>query len=381
MHLFIFQDPFFDQLFFENPIENYLWFFLILIVGFVTKRFISIFLTRQLFRICKKYSTGVGPEKFLSLLMAPFNLFVMLVIFYLAFSRLEYPASWNLAPGEVFGIKMIVYKVYLIWVVVSITWIFLRSTDYFGLILLHRASLTESKSDDQLVPFIKESIKIVIGMLSLFFILGSIFQVNVASLIAGLGLGGLAVALAAKESIENLLGSFTIFLDKPFTIGDLVKIDKTTGHVEKIGFRSTRLRTQDKTFVTIPNKKMVDAELENLTLRNHFRVVFSIGLTYEADSGSIKNITEAIRDLLKRDTMLTEDHVVRFTEFNTSSLDILVVYFVKTSDWETYLEIRERINFELLDIIKKSGCSFAYQTQRIMVEQFNETERNKKDSV
>src|SRR6185369_10292037 len=120
---------------------------------------------------------------------------------------------------------------------------------------------------DQLVPFLREAIKIIIGVFSFFFILGAVFHINIASLIAGLGIGGLAFALAAKETLENLLGSFTIFLDKPFVVGDVVKVGSAEGTIENIGFRSTRIRTLEKTLLTVPNKKMVDAELDNLTER------------------------------------------------------------------------------------------------------------------
>lgn len=373
MYLFIFQDPFFARQFLGNPLEQYVWAGVILVTGFLFKHFISRFLTRQLFRICKKYATGVGPEKFLKLLVAPFNLFVMLFIAYLAFDRLLFPAEWNLAPDTVFGLRMVIYKGYLVLLVFSITWVFLRLADYFALVLMHRASETESKTDDQLVPFIKESIKIFIALFSLLFMLGSVFQVNVASLLAGLGIGGLAIALAAKESLENLLGSFTIFLDKPFILGDLIKVDKITGHVEKIGFRSTRLRTQEKTYVTVPNKKMVDGLLENLTMRSLYRVYFMVGLTYGTTSEKMREVIQSIYRLLAAEDMIAENPSVHFKSFNTSSLDIMVLYFVKTTEWEEYLVVRERINFEILKIVESNGCTFAYTTSRVILENYDES--------
>ena len=127
-------------------------------------------------------------------------------------------------------------------------------------------------------------------------ILSSVFDVNIAALATGLGIGGIAIAMASKESLENLLGSFTIFLDKPFTYGDIVTVNGYTGVVEKVGFRSTRIRTFDKSIVTVPNKNMVNAELDNLGMRPIRRVKFSIGLVYGTKVEQIKSI---VKDLEK----------------------------------------------------------------------------------
>jgi MscS family membrane protein len=378
MYLFILSDPFFDQQFLDNPVRAYVWFVCILLAGFTFKRIISKFITRQLFRLGGKYTVGVGVDKFVELQMQPFNLFVMLLIVYLAFDRLEYPYSWHLVPREVFGIKMIIFKAFAIGLTLAVTWMFLRLTDYFGLILRHRAERTLTRSDDQLVPFIRDSIKLVILFFSFLFMLGSIFEFNVASLLAGLGIGGLAVALAAKESLENLLGSITIFLDKPFVIGDLIRIGSITGHVETIGFRSTRIRTQEKTFVTLPNKKVVDDGVENLTLRNLYRARFSIGITYESNPGQLKNIIAEIKKLFEEENMIGGESSVHFDNIGTSSLDLLVQYFVKTSDPGEFIKIKERINFRLLEIVNANGASFAYPTNRVFFENMKNEMENMK---
>ena len=144
--------------------------------------------------------------------------------------------------------------------------------------------------DDQLVPFAMEIIKFIVYIFTIFIILGNVLGVNVTALVTGLGIGGLALAMASKESLENLLGSFTIFLDKPFTVGDNVTAGTITGTVEKVGFRSTQIRTFDKSLVTVKNKKMIDAELDNLGMRPVRRVKFDIGLNYETTAEQMKNI-------------------------------------------------------------------------------------------
>jgi len=371
MHLFIMSDPFFDRQFLENPVRGYVWFVIILLAGFISKRLISKFLSHQLYRLCKKYTKGVGVDKFVELLMAPFNFFIMLLILYLAFDRLEYPYSWHLVPRDIFGFKMIVFKSFAIILTLSISWIFLRLADYFGLMLLYRAERTLTKSDDQLVPFIRDCIKIFILLFTILFMLGSIFEFNVASLLAGLGIGGLAVALAAKESLENLLGSITIFMDKPFVIGDLIKIENITGHVEKIGFRSTRIRTQEKTFVTMPNKKLMSDGVENLTLRNLYRARFTLTISYDTKPEQMQNILSEIRKLMEEENMIGGESTVHFDSINNYSLDILVSYFVKTAELQEYIQVKERINFSLLNIVYGCGATFAYPTNRILMEKIN----------
>ena len=160
--------------------------------------------------------------------------------------------------------------------------------------------------------------------------------------------------MASKESLENLLGSFTIFLDKPFTVGDVVTVGTVTGTIEKVGFRSTRIKTFDRSIVTVPNKKMIDAELDNLGLRSVRRVKFHIGLTYETPADSIKKIVADIQTLIDEHPKTNQEGIVKFQEFGSSSLDILILYFVDSPLWEDLVDVKEDINFKI-DIKKNKG--------------------------
>ena len=205
-------------------------------------------------------------------------------------------------------------------------------------------------------------------ILSFFFVLASVFEVNVVTLIGGLGIGGLAVALAAKETLENLLGSFTIFLDKPFTIGDHVKVGTIEGHVEHIGLRSTRIRTLDKNQVTVPNKKMVDAELENITERTLWRVKHHIGLLYSTDPKDLQNILDQIRKVIDNHEQIASDPLVRFDHFAASSLDIRVTYQVITNDFGIMMKVKEEINFMIIKIVKSNNTGFAYPSMSVYMD-------------
>jgi MscS family membrane protein len=351
-----------------NTVEDILWFIGIILAGLIFQRLISRLLTLFVFKFLQKYSTGVGFEKLLALLKRPMGIFIVLLSIYIAFQHLHFPASWNMASIDKFGLRMVMYRLFQIAIIISITWMVLRITDFFGLVLSYRASLTESKSDDQLVPFFKESIKVIIIILSVFFILGAVFKLNIASLVAGLGIGGLAIALAGKESLENLFGSFTIFLDKPFIIGDHIKTGAVEGNVEKIGFRSTRLRTPDKSFVTVPNKKLVDSELDNLSLRTHRRASFDIGVTYDTKPEQIKNIIAELQNYIDTHNHTVKGETrVRMYSFGDSSINIKVVYLVDTMEYDVYLNVRQEINYEIMDIISRNGSSFAYPTRTLFM--------------
>ena len=180
--------------------------------------------------------------------------------------------------------------------------------------------------------------------------------------------GGVAVALASKESLENLLGSFTIFFDKPFQVGDVITVGAITGVVEKVGFRSTRVRTFDKSVVTVPNKNLVNAELDNLGLRPVRRVKFNIGLLYNTSVDQIKHIVNDIQKLLDEHPDTTKEGKVRFLEFGDSSLNIMILYFTNGPDWEVMINTQQEINFKIIEIVKKHGSDFAFPTRSIYFE-------------
>ena len=174
--------------------------------------------------------------------------------------------------------------------------------------------------------------------------------------------------MASKESLENLLGSFTIFFDQPFTVGDIVIVGSITGKIEKVGFRSTRIRTFDKSLVTVPNKKMIDAELDNLGLRSVRRVKFNIGLTYETSSDQIKAIVKDIQEMIHKHEKTNNEGRVRFQEFGASSLDIMVLYFVDSPRWEDLIDVKEDVNYKIIEIVKKHKSEFAFPSRTIYLQ-------------
>ncbi len=357
--------------FLGNSIQDYVWFLGAIIVGLLFKKLISRYLSRLLYKLVGKKDSIVGADKFNELLSKPIGLFIMLSIIYLGASHIEYPSSWSLADEDEFGLKMVINKGYSLIYVVSVFWILLKVIDFIGLILFAKAEKTENKMDDQLIPFIIEIAKILTYVFALFIIMGNVFDVNITALATGLGIGGIALAMASKESLENLLGSFTIFFDRPFTVGDTVTVGSVTGRVEKVGFRSTRIRTFDKSIVTVPNKKMIDAELDNLGMRPVRRVKFNLGLTYNTTIEQIKAIVTDIQDMINEHEKTDQEGKVRFQEFGGSSLDILVIYYVNSPKWDDLIDVREDINYKIMEIVKKHNSDFAFPSTTVYLQQNN----------
>jgi MscS family membrane protein len=351
-----------------NSMQDYAWFIGAILLGLIFKKLISKYLSHLLFKIVKNKNSDVGADKFNELLTKPISLCIMLSIIYLGSSHIQYPPEWNLVSDNEMGIKMLISKGFSLIFVYSIFWILLKMIDFVGLILLKKAELTENKMDDQLIPFIIEIGKIFVYIFGIFIIMGSVFNINITALATGLGIGGLALAMASKESLENLLGSFTIFFDRPFTVGDVVIVGSVTGTVEKVGFRSTRIRTFDKSLATVPNKKMIDAELDNLGLRSVRRVKFNVGLTYETSSNQIKAIVTDIQEMINLHKKTNQEGRVRFQEFGSSSLDIMVMYFVDSPRWEDLIDVKEDVNYRIMEIVKKHKSDFAFPSTTVYLQ-------------
>lgn len=370
-------NQFFEQIFWGNTVLAYCLFVGIILLGLLFKRIVSRFFSRLLFNLFKKFADEVKIETFVALLLKPFEFFISLASLYLAIKQLKHPFEVGIFSyskqldkikvKEVFTLGELADKIFLFLLILSFFWIILRIIDFVAHVLMYKAFKSENKADDQLVPFLKELFKFIVYFIGFFVLLGYVFEVNALSLITGLGIGGIAIALAAKESLENLIGSFTIFIDKPFTVGDLVKVDGVEGTIEKVGFRSTVLRSIDKTTIIIPNRAMIDGVLENMTRRNFRRVKFNIGITYETAPEMIAKIIEELNTYLANNAE-TSDHVVTFDSFGDSSLNIQILYLVQNTDFNAYLKVKEEVNFKVIEIVKKYGSDFAYPTQRTIGE-------------
>ena len=188
----------------------------------------------------------------------------------------------------------------------------------------------------------------------------------VASLIAGLGIGGLALALAAQKTVENLFGAFSIGVDQPFRVGDTVRVEDFLATVERIGLRSTRFRTQDRTIVTIPNGKLADSRIESYTARDRMRLATVIGLVYGTTEAQVRTVLEGFRRVLREQPKLWPEGVtVLLRGLGASSLDIDVTAWFETEDYAEFQAIRQEVLLQFLRVVEQAGTALAYPTQTV----------------
>ena len=354
--------------FFGNSITNYIYFLTSFLVGLLLIIPFRLVISKLLFRLFGKDNSENDNKKFNSLLKKPLQYFLTLLVLYFSVQFISLPDFLNSTEEGALNLAKYFDKGFNFFLLVTIFWTINRSIDFLGYKLKNKALETESKVDDQLIPFAIDIAKVLTIVLGVVMILGNVFDVNVTALVTGLGIGGVAFALASKESLENLLGSFTIFFDKPFTVGDTVTLGGVTGTVEKVGFRSTRIRTFDKSVVTVPNKNIISTELDNLGARPVRRVKFNIGLTYDTSVENIKNIVDDIQKLIDDHPMTNQEGKVRFLNFGASSLDIMVLYYVDSPDWEVLIDAQQKINFQIIDIVNKYKCEFAFPSTSVYIE-------------
>jgi MscS family membrane protein len=256
--------------------------------------------------------------------------------------------------------------------VLAVGWLIFRMVDVLEVYLLRWTSRTKTALDDQLVPLIRKTLRVFVVIVAALFIAQNIFHWDIGALIAGLGLGGLAFALAAKDLLSNLFGSVTIFADRPFQLGDWVRISGTEGVIEQVGFRSTRLRTFSGELVTLPNSTVANSPIENVSRRPFIRRNLNVTVTYDTPPDKLRRGIEIIQDMLdaRKDHWPTDrPPKVLFSDFNAASLNILVVYwFVPPDYWES-LAFNHGFNMELLERFNAEGIEFAFPTQTLYLKQ------------
>ncbi len=247
-----------------------------------------------------------------------------------------------------------------------------RLVDVIEYYLNRLVGKTETKLDDMLVPIVRKALRITIAIIAILLISENILGAEkIKSLLFSAGIGGIAVALAAKDTIANFFGSITIFTDRPFQMGELVKIGDHLGPVEEVGFRSTRIRTLQGHLVTIPNSVITNSCVENIGRRPFIRRTSNITITYDSGHTKAKKAVEIIKEVLADIPQLNTDPErpprVYFSDFNDWSLNIYMTYWVKPPDYWLYHQVNEQVNFEIMKRFEAEQIEFAFPTQTLYV--------------
>jgi MscS family membrane protein len=296
-----------------------------------------------------------------SAVLRPLGLMAMALVWWAGLSLLALPAlAWSIIS---IAVKLLVS--------LSGIWSAFRLVDILDALLMKKVSQTATKFDDLLVPMVTKSLKVFVVVVGIVFVADNL-NVDVSSLLAGLGLGGLAFALAAKDLLGNFFGSLTVLLDRPFHIGDWVVIGDVEGSVEEVGFRSTRIRTFYNSLITLPNALLTTTKIDNMGARRYRRMRTMLSLTYATTPEKIDAFCEGIRTLIQLHPYMRKDYYhVYFNEYGSASLDILVYVFWETPDWNTELRERHRFLVDILRLAKQLDVEFAYPTQTIYLKKDN----------
>ncbi|MFC1463037.1 mechanosensitive ion channel family protein [Verrucomicrobiota bacterium] len=239
--------------------------------------------------------------------------------------------------------------------------------DLIDFYLIGFASRTASKVDDMLVPLVGRSVRITVLVLVVLDVVQTLSTKPITSILAGLGVGGLAIALAGQDTMKNFFGSLVIIGDKPFEIGDRIIIDGHDGPVESVGFRSTKIRTLDGHVVTVPNSEIVNKTVQNIGRRQYIKRVMNITVTYDTSPAKMTRAVEIIEEVLKDHEGMDPDFPPRafFSDFSDWALNILVIYWYHPPDYWKYMEFSARVNMTLLERFNAEGIEFAFPTQTI----------------
>lgn len=349
---------FLNYIFLDNPVRSYLIVAGILLLLFILKRYLSRYVAGLLFIIITRMVRGVDKKTFVKLVVSPLEVFLMVLASLIALDKLTFPKALNVDIYKA-NLHEFVDAISVIVLIIVFIWLLLRIMDFITMILHHRADQTADPTDNQLIVFFKDFFKVVLVIFGILLILKFAFHYNISNLLTGLSIATAAIALATRESLENLIASFIIFFDRPFTMGDQVKVQEITGTVERIGLRSTRIRTDQKTYVTVPNKQMVDSILDNLSLRTQRRAFVQLKLHAETPHAAVNQFVQRVKNSLTQRKDQVETNTVFLSDIVENAFIIHVEFFSAPIPVADFNDLRQQVNLSLINLMEEMNIRLA----------------------
>ena len=259
-------------------------------------------------------------------------------------------------------------KIFSSALIILITWGIHNLTGESSVLFERMHKAYDIKVDKVLFPFMSKTLRLIVLALAIT-IIAEKWGYNIQGFVTGLGLGGLAFALAAKDAAANIIAGIFIILDKPFTIGDWVSSDELEGSIEEISFRTTKIRAIDQSLIVIPNSRLTDEAVINFSRRGKRRACLNLELNYKTSRPKLEICVDRIRHMLENHEQVSKDDIlVRFDKFNGTSLDILICFFTDTPEFDEYFKIKENINYSLVEILHQEGVSMAFPSTSVYME-------------
>lgn len=348
-----------DQIYFNNTVKSYLIVTAIILVARIIKHYLSRFIASLIFVVVKKRSWKLDRDIFVSHVIQPLGNFIFLLIAFSAIGKLTFPDALKFKIYSVTS-EQILASLAIGVLIYTFIKLVLSIVEFIAMLMEARADLTVTQSDNQLIMFFKDFLRVVIIIIGIMMILKFSFGAHIGEMLTGLSIVGAALALAARESLENLIASFIIFFDKPFTAGDIVKVQNFTGTVERIGLRSTRIRTADKNMVTVPNKQMVDSILDNQSMRTLQRMELRFELSFKTPAEKLTTVINEMVKIVESKGERVINHSVFLVEVSKNGNVVVLEYFSEAAmPASEFNKLRQEINMEVKILLEKNQIEMA----------------------
>ena len=342
---------------FNNTIEKWITFVIVFLLFLLLRKQLSALVTLIAVRWVKRTESSFDDE-ILYVIQRPVALGMIILGFNVSFSFLHFSPAFSQMISHTMQTLTIALFAWLLYRVIKL---FESSNEIIAKRFKTDNGITLAKL---LLSILKNIVLILAGINIL-----STWGINITGFVASLGLVGMAFALAAKDTASNFFGSMVLFTDQPFKVGDWIKTPEVEGTIESIGVRSTKVRTFARALVSVPNGNLANAAILNWSEMNKRQIKMTLGLTYNTTATQMRTILAEMRELLKNDEEIDQQTIhIHFTEFQDSALGIFCYFFTKTTNWGKYMEVRERINLELMEIVERNGAAFAFPSQSLYVE-------------
>lgn len=347
-----------DQMILSNAIRSYLLVAAILLATLLIKRLVSRFFASLIYTWVDKKNHSDLRKNHVHRLLVPIEQFLLFLVAIIAIYELKFPEAWDVKLFKLSLQQFLDSGIKFMFVILLIR-VSLRTLEFISIILENKARLTKDLSDDQLVLFFRDFFKVIIYIIGILLVLRYVFNESIGNLVTSLSIVGAAIALSTRESLENIIASFIIFFDKPFTVGDLVKVSGFTGTIEKIGLRSTRIRTQDKTFISVPNKQMVDSIVDNISLRSERKIEMDLQLSVTTSAQALADFANHMRSFLKAEKNLNSCQV--FIAESGKQYHLLHVECLVSMqmDIDAFQMLRERLNLAAIEYANAHQIQFS----------------------
>jgi len=342
----------FKTTYYGNTVEQWLFVLVLILIVAIGGKVLYWLFSTVIKKLTKKTKTKID-DIIIDMIEEPIIFAVSITGIWFAIKFLNMGEKISSVAGNIFQALIIL----------NLAWLFVRTFDaLFEEYVKPLIDKSENDLDDQIMPIVRKGVKFIIWTVAILVALNNAGY-NITALLAGLGIGGIAIAMAAKDTLSNILGGITILVDKPFMIDDRVKVNGYDGFVTEIGLRSTRLKTLEGRVITIPNSKFAEGAIENVTVEPSRKVVLNLGLVYDTTPKQMDKAMKILKDIAKKNKKVEEKVLLSFNQFGDSAMNILFIYYIKKG--ANILETQTEMSMEILKQFNKNKLDFAYPTQTI----------------